>query len=78
VLGTLIEQLLSLLMEKGYLEPNGQGRGTKYTLMEMFHQKRNVPKTEKKAEGFIMMICLNLLKNKDLNCLRLWVFMSGM
>jgi ATP-dependent DNA helicase RecG len=26
-------------VEKGYLEPNGQGRGTKYTLTEMFHQK---------------------------------------
>jgi ATP-dependent DNA helicase RecG len=34
-----ISKLLSVLVEKGYLEPNGQGRGTKYTLTEMFHQK---------------------------------------
>ncbi|AMV09852.1 AAA family ATPase [Geobacillus thermoleovorans] len=34
-----ISKLLSGLVEKGYLEPNGQGRGTKYTLTEMFHQK---------------------------------------
>ncbi|WMT18522.1 hypothetical protein RFB12_14805 [Parageobacillus toebii] len=34
-----ISNLLSGLVEKGYLEPNGQGRGTKYTLTEIFHQK---------------------------------------